>query len=222
MANFCTPDELQETAFENLRRQILPAGVFSALTVANFRAAVEATRGRIPGLAAQLTDQVGGILKLRQEIQRRCGPAPAAPAKQTRTLSDLSQLSIVTKDAPKPANIWAAELDALLPRRFLATMPFDRLAHLPRYLKALATRMERAKLNPAKDAERVQQLAPFVAALKRLGPHPPKDTGARQRLEEFRWMVEEFKVSIFAQELGTVAPVSPQRLERLLQGLLLD
>ena len=222
MANFCTPDELQETAFENLRRQILPAGVFSALTGANFRAAVEATRGRIPGLAAQLTDRVGGILKLRQEIQRRCGPAPAAPAKQTRTLSDLSQLSIVTKDAPKPANIWAAELDALLPRRFLATMPFDRLAHLPRYLKALATRMERAKLNPAKDAERVQQLAPFVAALKRLGPHPPKDAGARQRLEEFRWMVEEFKVSIFAQELGTVAPVSPQRLERLLQGLLLD
>jgi ATP-dependent helicase HrpA len=218
-ANFCTLDELQETAFENLKRHVLPAGVFPALTGANFRAAVEATRLQIPGLAAQLVDRVGGILKLRQEIQRRCGASPALPAKPSRTLSDFSQLSLVTKDAPKPANAWAAELDALVPRRFLAAIPFAQLTHLPRYLKALTTRMERAKLNPVKDRERVQLLAPYLAALKKLEANPPKPAEARQWLEEFRWMVEEYKVSLFAQELGTAVPVSPKRLNQQLEQL---
>ena len=68
--------------------------------------------------------------------------------------------------------------------------------------------MERARLNPVKDRERVRQLAPYLAALKQFEANAPKTTEARQRLEEFRWMVEEFKVSLFAQELGTAVPVS--------------
>jgi ATP-dependent helicase HrpA len=141
------------------------------------------------------------------------------PTTKPKTLSDLSQLNLATKDAPKPANIWADELDVLLPRNFLATIPFAQLTHLPRYLKALATRMERAKLNPVKDKERAQQLAPYLAALKKLEANPTKSAEARPRVEEFRWMVEEFKVSVFAQELGTAVPVSPQRLDQQLQRL---
>jgi ATP-dependent helicase HrpA len=102
----------------------------------------------------------------------------------------------------------------------LETIPFVQLAHLPRYLKALATRMERAKLNPAKDKERGQQLAPYVTALRRLEGDPPKTADARRRLAEFRRMVEEFKVSLFAQELGTAVPVSPQRLDQLLKTVM--
>jgi ATP-dependent helicase HrpA len=215
--NLCPAEELQENAFENLKRHILPAEVFPALTEANFLAAVQQTRLLIPGLAMRLVDQVGAILKLRQEIQRRCGPSPVPPATRPKTLSDLSLLSLAMKDAQKPANLWAEELDALLPRNFLETIPFGRIAHLPRYLKALATRMERAKLNPVKDKERVQQLAPYVAALRQLAANPPKAADSRRRLAEFRWMVEEFKVSLFAQELGTAAPVSPQRLDQLLK-----
>jgi ATP-dependent helicase HrpA len=131
----------------------------------------------------------------------------------------LSQLNLAPKDASKPANVWADELDALLPRKFLETIPFTQLTHLPRYLKALATRMERAKLNPAKDKERAGQLAPYLAALRHHEAAPPKATDARRRLAEFRWMVEEFKVSLFAQELGTAVPVSHQRLDQHLQRL---
>jgi ATP-dependent helicase HrpA len=218
-ANLCPLDELQEAAFENLKRHILPAEVFPALTEANFKSAVEQTRSRIPGLAAQLIDRVGVILKLRQEIQRRCGPAPALPSSKPKTISDLSRLNLAAKDAVRPANVWADELDALLPRNFLAVISFEQLAHLPRYLKALATRMERAKLNPVKDKERAQQLAPYLAALQKHEANPPKAAEARQRLEEFRWMIEEFKVSLFAQELGTAVPVSPQRLDQQLQRL---
>ena len=222
-ANFCPLEELQETEFENLTRHILPGEVFPALNEDSFQAAVQQTRLQIPGLATKLLDQVGVILRARKEIQQRCGPAPApAPAPPTnkpKTLSDLSQLKILTKDAPKPANTWAEELAALLPRNFLALVSFARLAHLPRYLKALATRMERAKLNPAKDKERAQLIAPYLAKLKSLQENPPKSAGAREQLEAFRWLVEEYKVSLFAQELGTAVPVSPKRLDELLQQL---
>jgi ATP-dependent helicase HrpA len=218
-ANFCPPDELQETAFENLKRHILPGEVFPALTEANFRAAVQQTRLQIPGLAMQLVDRVGMILKVREEVQRRCGPSPALPMAKPKTLSDLSQLNLATKAAPKPANVWAEELDALLPPNFLAAIPFTQLAHLPRYLKALATRMERARLNPQKDKERALQLAPYLNALRQPETNSPKSAEARRRLEEFRWLVEEYKVSLFAQELGTAVPVSPQRLDQQRQRL---
>ena len=79
--------------------------------------------------------------------------------------------------------------------------------------------MERAKLNPVKDKERAQQLAPYLAKLNALAAQPPKSTEARQQLEQFRWMVEEFKVSLFAQELGTAFPVSPKRLDEQWQRI---
>jgi ATP-dependent helicase HrpA len=74
-------------------------------------------------------------------------------------------------------------------------------------------------LNPVKDKERAQQIVPYLAALKKLETNSPKPAEARRRLEEFRWMVEEFKVSLFAQELGTAVPVSPQRLDQQLQRI---
>ena len=96
--------------------------------------------------------------------------------------------------------------------RFLERIAYDRLTHLPRYLKALLIRAERAALNPAKDQERLRQLAPYQDALKELQARPSPSLEAQRQLEAFRWMVEEFKVSLFAQELGTAMPVSPKRL----------
>jgi len=216
-ANFCPLAELQETAFENLKRHVLPGEVFPALNEENFLAAVQQTRLAIPGLAQKLVDQVGVILRARHEILSRGGATPALP--RTKTLADLSQLNLAPRAVAKPADIWAEELDTLLPRTFLAEIPFARLAHVPRYLKALATRRERAKLTPPKDKERAQLLAPYLAKLKSLQDNPPKFNAAQMQVEEFRWMVEEYKVSLFAQELGTAVPVSPKRLDQLLQTL---
>ena len=221
MADLCPLDELQETAYENLKRHVLPAQVFQPLTRANFDLAVQQTRLAIPGLAMKLVDEVGAILRARQEVQQRCGPSPVLPAAKPRTLSDLSQLNLATKDAAKPAkpaNAWAAELESLVPRNFLAAIPFGQLRHIPRYLKALATRMERARLNPVKDQERAQALAPYLAKLNALAASRPKSAADRQRLEEFRWMVEEYKVSLFAQELGTAFPISPKRLDEFISS----
>ena len=101
--------------------------------------------------------------------------------------------------------------------RLLQIVSFERLAHLPRHLKALLVRAERAALNPVKDRERAAQLAPYLQATTNLAP--AKSPEARTAVQEFRWMLEEYKVSLFAQELGTAFPVSPKRLDQQLEKI---
>jgi ATP-dependent helicase HrpA len=101
-----------------------------------------------------------------------------------------------------------------MPSRFLETVDYLRLPHLARYIKALLIRSERAELNPVKDQERQRQIAPYQEALRELRNRPALSPAARHQIEIFQWMIEEFKVSLFAQELGTAIPVSPKRLDR--------
>ena len=72
-------------------------------------------------------------------------------------------------------------------------------------------------MNPAKDQERLRQLAPYQDALKELQAQPTRSPAAQRQREALRWLVEEFKVSLFAQELGTAMPVSPKRLDQQLE-----
>ncbi len=220
IGNFCTVEELCDQAFANLQRHFLPREVFPALTEANFRTAVEDSRSRLPGLATKLMDHVGNILNARQEILRRCGPITTPKTARPQTLSDLKQLG-GARGANLPRNPWADELITLLPPNFLETVPFAQLPHLTRYLKALLVRMERAALNPIKDQERARQLAPYLETLRKFGAAPPGGTEMQQHRDIFRWMVEEFKVSLFAQELGTAFPISPKRLDEQRQRLLI-
>ncbi len=210
-------EELQADALEHLKRHILPGDPLPALAEVHFRAAVEQARTRLPGLANQLMDRLAGLFQLRQEILKRAGPA-APPAGRPRALTDLKQLGASPAPAAaRPASPMAAELTALMPRRFLTTVPFGKLPDYARYLKALQIRCERAALNPVKDQERARQVAPYVAAGKELQAATLRTVEARQRVEEFRWLIEEFKVSLFAQELGTATPVSAKRLDEALE-----
>jgi ATP-dependent helicase HrpA len=107
-------------------------------------------------------------------------------------------------------------LDDLLPARFLDAIPFEQLRHVPRFLKAMQIRAERARLNRVKDQERANQLTFYLSALQKMREAGKRSLEDRQRAESFRWMIEEFKVSLFAQELGTAIPVSPKRLDQFL------
>ena len=155
---------------------------------------------------------------MRQEILRHVGTVAAPVASRPQKLTDFSQLGLAPV-VPRPGNPLSDELAALLPARFLVVVPFAQLDHLPRYLKALLTRAERAKLNPTKDQERARQLVPYLEALRRLATAPPRSAETQRLAEEFRWLVEEFKVSLFAQELGTTVPVSTKRLDQQLERL---
>jgi ATP-dependent helicase HrpA len=163
-----------------------------------------------------LIDRLGIIYQLRQDVLRRVGPASTATAKGPQTLTDLKHLGAKPAAAHSTASL-ANELEALFPKRFLESVPYEQLAHYPRYLKALHTRAERAKLNPLKDQERSRQLAPYQEALRKFQSSQSRSHEAQRLIEEFRWLVEEFKVSIFAQELGTAVPVSAKRLDQELE-----
>ena len=210
LAGLCSSEQLQAGALANLRAYLLPARVFAALSQEHFRAAVDSARQRLPGLAARMADGIETILKLRLEVLRRCAPAPGPP--RPRTLASLQDLGTATA-APRSPGLVQTDLTTLLPGNFLETIPFERLADLPRYLKALRIRAERASVNPAKDHERARLVAPYAEALKQLHATKVDAELLQVRLEEFRWLVEEYKVSVFAQELGTVMRVSPKRLD---------
>jgi ATP-dependent helicase HrpA len=110
-----------------------------------------------------------------------------------------------------------AQLDWLLHKRFVADIPYERLQHVPRYLKAINQRIEKLRNNPARDAQCMAQLQPLTQAWHKLrqaqqGKHDP-------RVEEFAWLLQELRVSLFAQELKTPVIVSVKRLEKMLASI---
>ncbi len=222
-AGLGTADTLPEAAFEHARRHVIPTGAPSALTRAAFEEAVAHGRQRLAGLASPLLDRLATVLELRQQVIQRLGIQPRTAANSgrpaTKDLAQLDQLLAASRTPVKtPTSGWARELERLIPLRFPETIPFDRLMHFPRYLKALLLRIDRAAQNPPRDVERQKQIEPFATALMDLMATEPGTSERKKALEEFRWFVEEFRVSLFAQELGTAVPVSSKRLsERLSQ-----
>lgn len=177
----CTPEAFQSAALRRLLDHALNWKPLHPLSAERFRDFLEKGRRGLPALARQLVD-------LTREVRRLHGALQTFPKRYKGMEADLARIA--------PAN---------LPEH----TPFERLQHLPRYLKAIQIRAERAVLNPLKDAEKAAQLLPFLNWHARV---PPLKT------EAFRWLLEEFRVSLFAQELGTAESVSAARLNALLQS----
>lgn len=116
-------------------------------------------------------------------------------------------------DAPELVRDVEEQLDALFPPDFLLAAPLSQLMHYPRYLKAIHYRLDRYRDDPKRDAERQAALTalrvPYLRAVaaRRGVPDP--------QLTDFRWLLEELRVSLYAQQLRTPMPVSVKRLERI-------
>ena len=175
-------EELQAQALETIRRWVSERPV-EPLTAAAYTAVLEKAKADLRGLVPRLTDLLREILTLRQALLVH----PTPPAGLERDVA------------------------ALLGPDFLRTTPYVQLAQLPRYLKAMKLRADRWRKNPAKDAERAAQFAPYAAAAAKL-----RD---REGGEALRWLIEEFRVSLFAQELGTAVAVSAVKLDRVLAAV---
>ena len=104
----------------------------------------------------------------------------------------------------------------LVPRRFLVRTPAAWLRHLPRFLRAMQVRVQRLfNAGLARDAAAAAEVGPLWRRyLEREQSHRSRGV-IDPALEQFRWMLEELRVSLFAQELKTSVPVSPKRLEAL-------
>jgi len=110
------------------------------------------------------------------------------------------------------------EVDKLVPANFVAIYARERLPHLARYLKAVALRAQRALQQFDRDRSKAEKVARFTGTLNRFLEDLTPRTSDRKRaaLEELFWLIEEYKVSLFAQELKTAVPVSAKRLEKLI------
>ncbi len=169
----------------------------------------------LPTDAAQferrLVDGRGRLTLIANEIARSAAAVLLELAAATRKLKDAR----AGKDTADDIN---AQLARLVPKRFLSQTPWAALAHLPRYLKAIVMRLDKLRVDPARDAQRQAELRLLEQRWLRLlaerkGVPDP-------RLEEFRWLLEELRVSLFAQELRTPQPVSVKRLEKVWDQLL--
>jgi ATP-dependent helicase HrpA len=114
-----------------------------------------------------------------------------------------------------------AELSRLVPDTFIDLYDMDRLIHLPRYIKAAAIRAERALVSFEKDQTKAQEIEIFIRSLNTLlqGLSPAVSERKKAAVEAYFWMIEEYKISVFAQELKTPVRVSRKRLENKLKEI---
>jgi len=112
-----------------------------------------------------------------------------------------------------------AQLQGLVHKRFLLESDYAQLAHFPRYLKAMNVRLEKLRADPARDAKLMAEWQSAAAPYQRLMRDKAAGRNTDPKLVEFRWMLEELRVSLFAQELRTPMPVSAKRLQKVWESM---
>lgn len=106
------------------------------------------------------------------------------------------------------------QIERLVYPGFVSATPTEWLPRLPAYLKAAHSRLEKLPRNPARDRQAALEIAPLVERLETRWAAIPEGESPAPELQRFRWLLEELRVSLFAQELGTVERVSATRLQR--------
>ncbi|MEW6313512.1 MAG: ATP-dependent RNA helicase HrpA [Pseudomonadota bacterium] len=152
------------------------------------------------------------LILIGQELVRLLGSILAEYVALQKKLATAKNFAAQSQDI-------RAQCERLLPKGFLATVPYERLQHYPRYLKAAVARLDKLRADAARDARQAAELAPLERDYTRRLAQCRKQGVEDARLEEFRWLLEELRVSLFAQELKTPLPVSAKRLHKVLQSM---
>jgi ATP-dependent helicase HrpA len=111
------------------------------------------------------------------------------------------------------------QLKGLVHKRFLADTDYQQLAHFPRYLKAMNVRLEKMRADPARDAKLMAEWHQAAQPYLRVAKDRQAGRNTDPKLTEFRWMLEELRVSLFAQELRTPMPISGKRLQKVWESM---
>ncbi len=183
---------------EELRQQIVDAALDQACLAEPWptdRQAFEQRRNEGKARLGLLAQEVGRLAKLI-----------------------LTEWSALQKKLPQAKPHAAAYADlqkqqgALMGKWFLRDTPYRQLTHYPRYLKAAQVRIEKLRADPVRDGKLMAEMAPLLVQYQRAASALK---GARDaQLDEFRWLLEELRVALFAQELRTPMPVSVKRLQK--------
>jgi ATP-dependent helicase HrpA len=112
-----------------------------------------------------------------------------------------------------------AQLQGLVNKRFLSENDYSQLAHFPRYLKAMNVRIEKLRGDPSRDAKLMAEWQQAAMLYQRANKDKSAGKNTDPKMVEFRWMLEELRVSLFAQELRTPMPVSVKRLQKVWESI---
>ena len=183
--------------------QILQAAVTEAMGAsgldvrkeADFLQASERTFAALSSVAADLCSLCEDILQRHRRVRRDIDENP--PPARVESSDDIR-----------------FHLDSLVYRGFILVTPIKHLQNYPRYLEALEKRIEKIRLGGSKDGDKVLSLMPlWERFIARSMDHLARGRSDPER-ESYRWMLEEYRVSLFAQELGTAYAVSQKRLDK--------
>jgi ATP-dependent helicase HrpA len=190
-----TPLELGDQLALAVFAQVFePPGAAPVRTRAEFDARLQAGRARIVEASEGPAAALRRALELRRSLLARLQGAPAA---WSTAVADLRE-----------------QLGALIHPGFLRATPVGRLAELPRYLQAMALRLDKLAGGPARDAALAARVRPHWERYRALPADLRAAAEPASELGRLRWMIEELRVSLFAQTLGARERVSPQRLEK--------
>jgi ATP-dependent helicase HrpA len=180
------------------RAYVLALGLDASIprSAAAFTALLEARRASVIGVAQDLQDLLYQILERRQRLVQSLA-RHADDARYRHLVEDVS-----------------AQLNGLIAPDFLLSTPPDQLKHYPRYLQAIEQRLEKFLFQAAKDHEWSRLIQQFERQYQERRDYCARHEQVNRQLDEFRWLLEEFRVSLFAQQLGTRTPVSEKRLRK--------
>jgi ATP-dependent helicase HrpA len=188
---------------EDLREQIVNKAIDIACLqdplphdAASFNKRKDEGKGRIGLLINEIARLVGAVLAEFHGMPKRLQNLPQAVA------ADMQ-----------------AQLKELVHKRFIADTEYSQLSHFPRYLKAMNVRLEKLRTNASRDAQLMAEWQTAASQFQRTIKNQPLKN-LDPRMTEFRWMLEELRVSLFAQELRTPMPVSSKRLQKVWESML--
>jgi ATP-dependent helicase HrpA len=188
-ATLTSIDALRQGAYESIRRHLC-GEVPDPFTRERYQRILDSSKDSCRGLVPRFIDQVEVILNARQEAMTH----------------------------PHPYVGHQDDIDRLIPPDFLTRTPFERLRDLPRYLRATLVRADKAHRDPVRDERRAGEVRRLEKRIDAIQARSDQSAVLRRGLEEVRWMMEEFRVSQFAQEIGTAGKVSAIRIERRLEA----
>ena len=190
---------------EELRDQIIAAGLERACmqiplprTAAEFDTRKEQGKSRLGLLVNEIARMAAQILAEFHGMPRKLQAAKGHP----QTVADIEH-----------------QLKALMGKRFVADVDYQHLTHYPRYLKAIGVRLDKLRTDPARDPKLMAEFAQVATPFQRAQAERQGARNIDPKMQEMRWLLEELRVSLFAQELRTPMPVSVKRLQKVWESM---
>jgi ATP-dependent helicase HrpA len=164
---------------------------------------LQAGKPRLALIAQEITKHALAALQAHADIQKKLAQAKAA--------SVTAHTDIQT------------QVQGLIFAKFVSDTPYSQLVHFPRYLKAIAMRIDKLRSNPSRDAQCQKDWESVARPWQKLVQGSRGSAAYAmtedQALTDFRWQLEELRVALYAQELKTPTPMSLKRLEKVLSSL---